>query len=119
MKKNNRFLRIPKVLPLRTKGLYHEVPDHDLSATGTPFSDASPYGSPLLTPTSRRGLKPRWRKGFRQISIKRAAALCAAIALVIFLVVGGYKRQQHRIEEEEARAREENRPKYHWEHFPR
>jgi hypothetical protein len=117
--KKSRFLRIPAVLPLRTNGLYQEVPSHDLSATGTPYSDASPFASPLPTPTSRRGPKPRWHKGLRRFSVKRVLAVCAAILLIVILIIGGVKRRQRRIEEEEAREREKNRPKYHWEQFPR
>ncbi|KAK6063898.1 hypothetical protein SCUP234_13220 [Seiridium cupressi] len=118
--RKSRFLRIPSVLPLRTKGLYQEVPPHDLgSSGGTPYTDASPFGSPLLTPTARRGPKPRWHKGFRRLSVKRVVGVCAAILLVVFLIVGGVQRRQRRIEEEEARERERNRPKYHWEQFPR
>lgn len=119
--KKSRFLRIPSMLPLRTKGLYQEVPSHDLSAAGTPYTDASPFASPLLTPTSRRGPGPRWHKGLRRFSVKRVIAICAAILLVVGLVANGYQRRQRRIEEEEAREREreKNRPKYHWEAFTR
>ncbi|KAH6645474.1 hypothetical protein BKA67DRAFT_527311 [Truncatella angustata] len=119
--KKNRFLRIPAVLPLRTKGLYQEVPSHDLgSATsGTPFSDASPFGSPPFTPISWRGPKSRWRKGLRRLTVRRAFGFSAALALIVFLIVNGVQRRSRRIEREEAEEREKNRPKYHWEHFPR
>lgn len=119
MKKGGRFLRIPSVLPLRTKGLYHEVPSHDLSNSETPYSDASPFDSPLLTPTSRRGPKPRWHKIARKLSVKRILAVLAAICLLVIFITGGIKRRQRRLEEEAAREREKNRPKYHWESFPR
>lgn len=117
--KQSRFLRIPSVLQLRTKGFYHQLPAHDLSNSGTPYTDASPFGSPLLTPTLRRGPWSRWHKGWRKFSARRILGVCLAIVLIIILINGGVKRRQRRIAEEEAREREENRPKYHWEHFPR
>ncbi|KAI0126280.1 hypothetical protein BJ170DRAFT_400560 [Xylariales sp. AK1849] len=121
--KKGRFLRIPAVLSLRTTdGSYHQVPSHDLgssSSTTPPYSDASPFSSPLLTPTSRRGPNQRWSKGFRRFSVKRIIAGCIGIILIAVLLFGGYKRRQRRLEEEAERERERNRPKYHWEHFPR
>ncbi|KAI1857744.1 uncharacterized protein JN550_013080 [Neoarthrinium moseri] len=111
----SRFLRFSSVLPLRTKGLYHQVPSHDLSAQATPYSDATPFGSPILTPVTRRTPKPRWSKNFRRFSVRRIVTVCVAIALLATLVLGGYRRRQRRLEEEAARDRE--RPKHHWEFY--
>jgi hypothetical protein len=119
-----RLLRLPAVLSLRTTinpPSYEQLPSHDLSASsnGTPYSDASPFGSPLLTPTSRRSPKARWKKITRRMSIKRIIAVICVIILLVILGVGGYKKRQQRLDEEAERERERNRPKYHWEAFER
>lgn len=117
----DRLLRIPAMLSLRTAlPSYHQLPSHDLSSSnGTPYSDASPFGSPLLTPTSRRGAKSRWNKALRRLSTKRVLAICGAIILITVLFVVGYKRRARHLADEAEKEKERNRPKFHWESYPR
>ncbi|KAH8655223.1 hypothetical protein BX600DRAFT_482827 [Xylariales sp. PMI_506] len=62
-------------------------------------------------------LNTSWR-----VSVKRLVAILGVLIMVIVLLVGGIQRRRRFLREKEAereREREKNRPKYHWEAFPR